>query len=43
VRRRLFVTGKYWPRVFEVVPKLLDLNDTSVGPRAREAAKACIV
>lgn len=25
-RRRLFITGKYWPRVFEVTPKLLEDN-----------------
>jgi glutamine cyclotransferase len=23
-RKRLFVTGKYWPRIFEIVPQPLD-------------------
>jgi hypothetical protein len=25
-RRRLFVTGKYWPRLFEVVPRAINPN-----------------
>lgn len=43
VRRRLFVTGKYWPRVFEVVPKLLDTSDPNIGPLARQAVESCFV
>lgn len=23
-RKRLFITGKYWPRIFEVVPQAVD-------------------
>ena len=41
-RRRLFVTGKYWPRVFEVVPKLIDPNNTAMISRARRAAESCL-
>lgn len=26
-RKRLFVTGKYWPRIFEIVPKPLDATN----------------
>ncbi|KAF8068414.1 hypothetical protein HT031_002103 [Scenedesmus sp. PABB004] len=35
-RQRLFVTGKYWPRVFEVVPQPLDASDPALAARKNE-------
>jgi hypothetical protein len=26
--KRLFVTGKYWPRIFQITPKPLDASST---------------
>ncbi|KAI8463079.1 MAG: glutamine cyclotransferase precursor-like protein [Monoraphidium minutum] len=42
-RRRLFVTGKYWPRIFEVVPQPLNMADPAMAARAKAAAAACLV
>lgn len=38
-RQRLFITGKQWPRVFEVVPQPLDASNTA----AQQAKQTCYV
>jgi glutamine cyclotransferase len=32
-RQRLFITGKYWPRIFEVVPVLVNATDDVLAKR----------
>ncbi len=38
-RRRIFVSGKYWPRVFEIVPAVANPN----LPANKKLAQSCIV
>eukprot|EP00878_Enallax_costatus_P010546 GHUV01011012.1.p1 GENE.GHUV01011012.1~~GHUV01011012.1.p1 ORF type:complete len:218 (+),score=45.61 GHUV01011012.1:489-1142(+) len=38
-RQRLFITGKQWPRVFQVVPQPLDAS----SPEAQQAKQSCYV
>jgi hypothetical protein len=38
-RKRLFVTGKYWPRIFEITPKPLDPNNE----KYKQLVKRCYV
>jgi hypothetical protein len=32
-RKRLFVTGKYWPRIFEIVPKPVSSSTNNLNLR----------
>lgn len=38
-RKRLFVTGKYWPRIFEIVPQQLDASNSQY----QRLVKTCYV
>lgn len=38
-RRRLFVTGKYWPRIFEVKVEAVDPN----GAKHKGLAGSCVI
>ena len=41
VQRRLFVTGKYWPRVFQIVPWPINTTDADYG-KYLKLAQSCV-